>query len=308
MLRGQSARRGRVAAMAATGAATGPETVATVAALRDRVGGWRRRAMTVGLVPTMGALHDGHSALVRQSREQCDRTVVSIFVNPKQFAPNEDFATYPRNEAADLARLAGLGADLVYMPGGREMYADGFATGVSVARVSEGLCGVTRPHFFQGVATVVTKLLLQCLPDNAYFGEKDYQQLQVVRRLVRDLDIPVAIVGVPTVREADGLAMSSRNAYLTPAERAAAPALNRVLNQVAEKLRAGGTAREAAAWGRRQLADAGFAKVDYLEVRDAGTLAPIEGAVAPGARGRILAAAFLGKTRLIDNIAADGAG
>ncbi|MGH6619613.1 MAG: pantoate--beta-alanine ligase, partial [Alphaproteobacteria bacterium] len=230
-------------------AATGPETVATVAALRDRVGGWRRRSMTVGLVPTMGALHDGHSALVRQCREQCDRTVVSIFVNPKQFAPNEDFATYPRNEAADLARLAGLGADLVYMPGGREMYADGFATVVSVARVSEGLCGVTRPHFFQGVATVVTKLLLQCLPDSAYFGEKDYQQLQMVRRLVRDLDIPVAIVGVPTVREADGLAMSSRNAYLTPAERAAAPALNRVLNQVAEKLRAGGTARDAAAWG-----------------------------------------------------------
>ena len=289
-------------------AGTGPETATSVASLRERVGRWRRDAKTVGLVPTMGALHDGHSALVRRSLEQCDRTVVSIFVNPKQFAPSEDFATYPRSEAADLARLGSAGADLVYMPASEEMYAAGFATSVSVAGPSQGLCGVTRPHFLQGVATVVTKLLLQCLPDRAYFGEKDYQQLQVVRRLVRDLDIPVAIVGVPTVREADGLAMSSRNAYLTPAERAVAPTLNRVLQQVAEKLRAGETARDAAAWGRRQIEAAGFVKVDYVEVRDADTLAPIDTALPPGARARILAAAFLGRTRLIDNIAAGRTG
>jgi pantoate--beta-alanine ligase len=288
-------------------AVTGPETATSVAGLRERVGRWRRDAKTVGLVPTMGALHDGHSALVRRSREQCDRTVVSIFVNPKQFAPPEDFATYPRNEAADLARLARLGADLVYIPAEREMYAEGFATGVSVAGPSQGLCGVTRPHFFQGVATVVTKLLLQCLPDNAYFGEKDYQQLQVVRRLVRDLDIPVAIVGVATVRDADGLALSSRNAYLSPVERAVAPALIRVLRQVADRLRGGEAAHAAAAWGRAQLADAGFAKVDYLEVRDADTLAPIESALPPGARARVLAAAFLGRTRLIDNVGAERA-
>ncbi len=285
-------------------AVTGPETATSVAGLREKVGIWRRQSKTVGLVPTMGALHDGHSALVRQSLAQCDRTVVSIFVNPKQFAPHEDFATYPRNEAADLARLAALGADLVYMPDGAEMYADGFATSVAVTGPSQGLCGVTRPHFFQGVATVVTKLLLQCLPDNAYFGEKDYQQLQVVRRLARDLDIPVAIMGVPTVREADGLALSSRNAYLSPAERAVAPALSRLLRAVADRLSAGEAAHAAAAWGRAQLADAGFAKVDYLEVRNADTLAPIEGALPPDGRARVLAAAFLGRTRLIDNVAA----
>jgi pantoate--beta-alanine ligase len=285
-------------------ASGGPETATSVAGLRQQVGAWRRQSQSVGLVPTMGALHDGHSALVKRSMEQCDRTVVSIFVNPKQFAPHEDFATYPRNEAADLARLGALGADLVYMPGGTEMYGGDFATTVSVARLTEGLCSVTRPHFFQGVATVVTKLLLQCLPDYAYFGEKDYQQLQVVRRLARDLDIPTTIVGVPTVREPDGLALSSRNAYLTPAERAAAPALNRVLRQIAEKLGAGAEAREAAAWGRAQLAEAGFGPIDYVEVRDADTLAPIGATLPPGARARVLAAAFLGRTRLIDNVAA----
>lgn len=285
-------------------AATGPQTVRSVAALRERVGEWRRQSLSVGLVPTMGALHDGHSTLVRHSLAQCDRTVVSIFVNPTQFAPHEDFATYPRNEAADIARLADLGVDLVYLPAAGEMYADGFTTAVSVARLSEGLCGMTRPHFFQGVATVVTKLLLQCLPDRAYFGEKDYQQLQVVRRLVRDLDIPASIVGVPTVRESDGLALSSRNAYLSPAERAIAPVLNRTLHRVAARLRAGNAVPEAAEWGRRELIAAGFGPVDYLEVRDPDTLAPIEGALAPGRKARLLAAAFLGKTRLIDNIAA----
>jgi pantoate--beta-alanine ligase len=302
MLRRQNARRGRVTSMASAG----PDTITSVAGLRTRIGEWRRQSRTIGLVPTMGALHDGHSELVRRSLGQCDHTVVSIFVNPTQFAPHEDFAKYPRNEAADIARLAALGVDLVYLPTAQEMYADGFATSVSVKRLSEALCGVTRPHFFQGVATVVTKLLLQCLPDYAYFGEKDYQQLQVVQRLVRDLDIPVSIVGVPTVREPDGLAFSSRNAYLSAAERATAPTLNRVLHQVAEKLRAGEPAGSAAAWGGQQLAAAGFAPVDYLEVRDPDTLAPIEGALAPGMKARIFAAAYLGKTRLIDNIAAGG--
>ena len=287
-------------------ASAGPETIASVAGLRTRIAEWRGRSQTVGLVPTMGALHDGHSVLVGHSLAQCDHTVVSIFVNPTQFAPHEDFAKYPRNEAADIARLAGLGVDVVYMPTPQEMYADGFSTYVSVAQLSEGLCGVTRPHFFRGVATVVTKLLLQCLPDHAYFGEKDYQQLQVVRRLARDLDIPVSIVGVPTVREPDGLAFSSRNAYLSPSERATAPTLHRVLHQVAERLQAGEPAASAAAWGSGQLSAAGFAPVDYLEVRDPDTLAPIDGALAPGTKARIFAAAFLGKTRLIDNIAADG--
>lgn len=300
MLRYQDARRGGVA----PAATLGPATVGTVAGLRQRVAQWRVQSQKIGLVPTMGALHDGHAALVRRSIEQCDRTVVSIFVNPTQFAPHEDFATYPRNEDADLALLARLGADLVYMPSAQEMYAEGFATSVQVSRLTEGLCGVTRPHFFQGVATVVTKLLLQCLPDHAYFGEKDYQQLQVVRRMVRDLDIPAAIEGVPTVREEDGLALSSRNAYLTADERRIAPTLNRVLHQVADRLRHGSDAAAAAAWGREQLGGAGFGPVDYLAVCDPETLEPVEGALAPGQGARILVAAFLGKTRLIDNIAA----
>ena len=300
MLRYQDTSRGGIA----PASAMSPAIAESVAALRQRVSQWRGQSQKIGLVPTMGALHDGHAALVRQSTEQCDRTVVSIFVNPTQFAPHEDFATYPRNEDADLALLAGLGADLVYMPAATDMYAPGFSTSVRVASLTEGLCGVTRPHFFQGVATVVTKLLLQCLPDSAYFGEKDYQQLQVVRRMVRDLDIPVSIVGVPTVREADGLALSSRNAYLSPQERQIAPVLNQVLHQVAERLRRGSDAAAATAWGREQLSAARFGPIDYLAVCDADTLAPVEGALTPGRSARILAAAFLGKTRLIDNIAA----
>jgi pantoate--beta-alanine ligase len=258
-------------------ASGGPETATSVAGLRQQVGAWRRQSKSVGLVPTMGALHDGHSALVKRSMEQCDRTVVSIFVNPKQFAPHEDFATYPRNEAADLARLAELGADLVYMPGGAEMYAGDFATTVSVARLTEGLCSVTRPHFFQGVATVVTKLLLQCLPDYAYFGEKDYQQLQVVRRLARDLDIPTTIVGVPTVREPDGLALSSRNRYLTAAERVQAPTLFRALHAAESALGTGETSAESLRNIMRiELAGASLGTVDYVSVVDADTLRELE--------------------------------
>jgi pantoate--beta-alanine ligase len=304
MLRYQDPGRGGIIRGTASGSTIAPDIAETVASLRHIVGDWRKQSLTVGLVPTMGALHDGHAALVRRSIAQCDRTVVSIFVNPKQFAPHEDFATYPRKEDADLALLAGLGAQLVYMPNAQEMYADGFATSVTVSQLTDGLCGASRPHFFQGVTTVVSKLLLQCLPDNAYFGEKDYQQLQVVRRMVRDLDIPSTIVGVPTVREADGLAMSSRNAYLKPEQREIAPTLHRTLQQVAGRLHGGESAAKAIAWGRQRLAETGFTEVDYLEVCTPDTLERVESALAPGQEVRILAAAFLGKTRLIDNIAA----
>ena len=282
---------------------SGPEIVTTVAALRQRVSGWRQQSRIVGLVPTMGALHDGHAALVRRSIEQNDRTIVSIFVNPTQFSPSEDFETYPRDEDADLALLEELGADLVYMPAPDQMYADGFSTGVSVSGITQGLCGASRPHFFGGVATVVTKLLLQGLPDFAYFGEKDYQQLRVVSRMVRDLDVPVSIVGVPTVRETDGLALSSRNAYLSSDERDVAPVLHRTLQEVGERLRGGDAADAATAWGREQLSKAGFEPIDYLEVCDPETLEPLTGTLPTGGSARILAAAFLGKTRLIDNIA-----
>lgn len=279
-----------------------PEIVRTVSGLRDRVAGWRRDGERVGLVPTMGALHDGHLALVRRSLEDCDRTVVSIFVNPTQFAPHEDFDSYPRDEARDLAAIGALGTDVAYMPDAGEMYTEGFTTTVSVDNPSDGLCGAVRPHFFRGVATVVSKLLLQCLPDHAYFGEKDYQQLLVIKRLVRDLDIPVGIVGVPTVREADGLALSSRNAYLSDADRKTAPQLNAIMRQVAEKVADGADVTEAESWGRGQLQQIGFDPVDYLEVRDGETLAPITNALAPGHPARVFAAAYLGKTRLIDNI------
>jgi len=282
--------------------AGGPEVVRTVADLRAQVRAWRRESLRIGLVPTMGALHEGHLSLVDASMRDCDRTVVSIFVNPTQFGPNEDFDSYPRGEADDLAKLAGRGAHLAFAPNRNEVYADGFATTVTVTGVSEGLCSVTRPHFFQGVATVVTKLLLQCLPDRAYFGEKDYQQLQVIRRLARDLDIPVEIVGAPTVREADGLAMSSRNAYLSPENRLQAPVLYRTMCAVADALRQGEAIKAVLDRGRRALAEAGFEPVDYLEVREAGTLAPVADAWNPATPARIFAAAWLGETRLIDNI------
>jgi pantoate--beta-alanine ligase len=274
-------------------------TCDTVADVRRAVDGWRAEGHTVALVPTMGALHRGHLALVEEAGRRCRRVVVSIFVNPAQFGAGEDLADYPREEAEDLARLAALGVDLVFSPGGAEMYPDGFATTVTVARVSEGLCGADRPWHFPAVATVVAKLLLQCRPDVAVFGEKDYQQLVVVRRLVRDLDIAVEIVGVPTVREADGLAMSTRNAYLSPAERKIAGKLNAVLAQVAERLAGGEGEAGAVEWGRKRLAAAGFAAVDYLELRDAESLAPVE---APERPARLLAAVRIGAARLIDNV------
>ena len=276
------------------------KTVTTIPDLRDSIKGWRQAGETVGLVPTMGGLHEGHLALVRHSRAKTMRTCATLFVNPKQFGPNEDFDQYPRNEAEDVAKLEAEGCDLLFQPSGGEVYPPGHATQVQVGELGDILEGEFRPGFFTGVATVVTKLLLQALPDIAVFGEKDYQQLLVIRRMTRDLDIPVRIEAVPTVREADGLALSSRNAFLTEKEREIAPVLHGTLSQVAENVGRGGAATEQAEWGRRQLERAGFEKVDYLSVRDAETLEEVSGASRPA---RVLAAAWLGRARLIDNVA-----
>ena len=272
--------------------------VRSVSELRATVAGWRKAGETVALVPTMGALHEGHLALVRRGRELADRVVASVFVNPTQFAPHEDFARYPRDEAGDAAKLASAGCDLMYAPTVDEMYADGRATSIAVGGPAEGLCGAFRPQMFGGVALVVTKLFLQAQPDFAVFGEKDYQQLLVVRRFARDLDIPVEVVGLPTVREADGLALSSRNAYLSADERARAPELQRALADAAAAIAQGGDAAAALEAARARLAKAGFEPIDYVELRDAETLAPL---AKPGRPGRLLGAAWLGKTRLIDN-------
>src|SRR5437763_2291726 len=270
----------------------------SVAALRERVRRWRADGERVGLVPTMGALHAGHLALVAAARGQCERVVASLFVNPKQFGPSEDFAAYPRDEAADLTAFARGGVDLVFAPPVVEMYPSGFATSVRIAGITEELEGAHRAGHFDGVATVVSKLLLQCLPDGAYFGEEDYQQLTVVRRLARDLDIPVRIEGVPTIREPDGLALSSRNIYLSPEERRIAPQLHRVLRDTASAMAHQPDAVAAALQqGVAGLRAAGFVP-DYLELRDAADLSGMTGLNRPA---RLLAAARLGRTRLIDN-------
>jgi len=274
-------------------------TVRTVAELRGVVGAWQRAGERVALVPTMGALHRGHLALVERGRALCPRVVASLFVNPTQFGPNEDFARYPRDEAADAALLAGVGCDLLYAPGVAEMYPDGFAVAVTPGPIAARQCGPFRPGHFAGVATVVSKLLLQSQADVALFGEKDFQQLQVIRRVARDLDIPVTIEGVPTVRESDGLALSSRNVYLTPEQRAVAPALYRTLQEMARRLQSGEAVAAVTADGLAELSRAGFSAIDYLEVADAETLALIASLDRPG---RILSAVWLGKTRLIDNI------
>lgn len=274
----------------------------TVAALRERVAGWRKQQERIALVPTMGALHRGHLALVEAARRHCERVVASLFVNPKQFGPREDFTAYPRDEAADLAKFREGGVNLVFAPTVEEMYPAGFVTAVRVAGIGDELEGAHRPGHFDGVATVVSKLLLQCLPDIAYFGEKDYQQLLVVRRMTRDLDIPVKIEGVATVREPDGLALSSRNVYLSSEERRIAPLLYRVLNDTAAALAANPENVAATLQnGLAELRQAGFAP-DYLELRDAADLSPISQLDRPA---RLLAAAHLGRTRLIDNIPVD---
>jgi pantoate--beta-alanine ligase len=280
--------------------ASGIQVIRAIADLRAQVRSWRERGDSVALVPTMGALHEGHLQLVRLARSRARRAVVSIFVNPTQFAPHEDFERYPRDEAGDLVKLAGVGCDAVWGPTLNVMYAERFATRIMPAGAAEGLESDFRPHFFGGVATVCCKLFTQVLPDVAVFGEKDYQQLMVVTQMVRDLDLPLEIVGAPTVREADGLAMSSRNAYLSAEERRAAPTMHRAILEMATKVAGGGDIGEATSAAKAALTQVGFGKIDYVEVRDAATLKP-----APRDAGRplrVLAAAWLGKTRLIDNV------
>lgn len=274
--------------------------VRDVPALRAEIAAWRQKGLRVGLVPTMGALHEGHLSLVRTAKEKCGRVVASLFVNPRQFAPHEDFERYPRDEAGDSAMLAGTGCDLLYAPDRTAMYPPGFSTNVIVSGVSTPLEGEFRPHFFGGVATVVSKLLLQALPDAAYFGEKDYQQLQVIKRMAHDLNIPVEIIGCATVREHDGLAMSSRNAYLSVDERRVAARLNHIMHDAIKAARNGVAITEVEAEAARHVSAAGFTSVDYIAIRDAETLQPIADLSRPA---RILAAAWLGKTRLIDNMA-----
>ena len=277
---------------------TGITTSRTIADLRAHVAPWRKAGKSIALVPTMGALHAGHLSLVTLAKSKADRVVVSIFVNPIQFGPREDFNTYPRDEAGDIEKLRAAGADLVFAPNTAEMYPAGFSTKVSIGDLTEDLCGANRPNHFDGVATVVTKLLLQCAPDMAIFGEKDYQQLLVIKHLVRDLNVPVEVLGGDIVREKDGLALSSRNAYLSPAERKTAPLLHQTISEVAAALARGEGADAACVAGRFKLEAAGF-RVDYIAVRDPDTLKPLSG---PVKHARVLAAAYLGKTRLIDNV------
>lgn len=280
-----------------------PKIVRTVADLRAVVRGWKAAGERVALVPTMGALHQGHLSLITLGQSHAQRTVASVFVNPKQFAPHEDFDSYPRGEAQDAELLAGVGCDLVFAPDVAEMYAPGFSTTINLTGVSEPLEGAARPQFFGGVATVVTKLLIQSQADVAIFGEKDYQQLQVIKRVVRDLDLPIEILGAPTARAGDGLALSSRNAYLSAEERAAAVALPDAMKAAARAVAAGGRIDAAEAAGKAALAEAGFRQVDYFEVREAGDLSRLGPGPIGEAQGRILVAAWLGKTRLIDNMA-----
>ncbi|MGD2131403.1 MAG: pantoate--beta-alanine ligase [Maricaulaceae bacterium] len=276
----------------------------TPAALAEALGEARARGGRVGLVPTMGAIHDGHLSLVRLAAEQSDVVVASLFVNPTQFAPNEDFDAYPRREAEDVALLTDAGCAHVYAPSAATMYPEGFATKVIVGGPAEGLEAAARPHFFHGVATVVAKLLNQTRPDLAVFGEKDYQQLLVIKRLNEDLDLGVEILAGPTMREPDGLAMSSRNAYLDRAARKTAGALNAILTSLADEIAGGALWCEVEARGAQRALDAGFDAVDYVAVRRADDLATFPGEAAD-APARVLAAVRLGEVRLIDNVPAD---
>jgi pantoate--beta-alanine ligase len=293
------AEAGAGSAAGGTAKARGPRLAHRIDHLREALDAWRAEGLRIALVPTMGALHEGHLSLIRMAKQQADKVVVSIFVNPRQFGPTEDFDAYPRTLEQDVFKVGMAGGHLVFAPTVSEMYPPGFATTVAVSGVSEGLCGGARPGHFDGVATVVAKLLNLVAPDGAFFGEKDYQQLMVIRRVAADLNLPGEIVGVPVVRELDGLAMSSRNAYLSDKERATANRLNWVLRQVAEDLRTGRPAAAACAGGIAELESHGFAPVDYLELRAAEDLAPMDRLDRPA---RLLVAAVLGTTRLIDNV------
>ncbi|HYB05652.1 MAG TPA: pantoate--beta-alanine ligase [Methyloceanibacter sp.] len=274
-------------------------TVRSVKDLRAQVAKWREAGNTIALVPTMGALHAGHLSLIGVAKGHADRIVTSIFVNPAQFGPKEDFKRYPRDEVGDVEKLAEARVGLVFIPDTVEMYPPGFATKVSLPSLTQDLCGAARPAHFEGVATVVTKLLLQCAPDVAVFGEKDYQQLLVIRQLVRDLNIQVRIISAPIVREADGLALSSRNGHLSPAERTTAPLLHRVLSEAAAGLADGEVCDAVSGAARLKLEAKGF-RVDYVAIRDPETLAPVFGPIKGPAR--VMGAVHLGATRLIDNV------
>ncbi len=273
--------------------------VTTTKDLRATVKSWRRSGKTIALVPTMGALHEGHLSLINIAKKQAQRVVVSIFVNPTQFGPNEDYSAYPRDEVGDWDKLTAARVDLLYTPPVEEIYPNDFSTRVEVIGITSGLEGASRPRHFAGVTTVVTKLFLQALPDIAVFGEKDYQQLLVIRQLTKDLDLPIQIVGGPIVREQDGLAMSSRNAYLDTTSRSIAPRFYAVLEDVSKELSGGRPVHEATFLGRDWLEGAGF-RVDYLEVRDALALMPVGQHVT--APSRLLGAVYLGPVRLIDNV------
>jgi pantoate--beta-alanine ligase len=278
-----------------------PSVVSNIPALRRAVRNLRRGGATVALVPTMGALHDGHISLVRLAKRRARRVIVSVFVNPTQFAPNEDFASYPRNLKQDLSLLAAAGVDLVWAPDAKTMYPDGFATRIAPEGPAKvGLEDAFRPHFFGGVATVVAKLLTQCAPDVAVFGEKDYQQLKVITRMAADLDLPVKIIGAPIVREKSGLAMSSRNAYLSEPQRAAAATLHRVLRDCARRIADKEHIVRVLDEGSAEIERAGFT-IDYLEARHADSLAKVD--TLNDGPLRLLVAARIGATRLIDNVA-----
>ncbi|MEO9599123.1 pantoate--beta-alanine ligase [Parasphingorhabdus sp.] len=267
--------------------------------LRDALADFRKSGFKIGLVPTMGALHAGHMRLVEMASEQCDAVVASIFVNPTQFGEGEDLDAYPRQEAADAALLEAAGVKLLWAPTADQVYPDGYATNVSVGGISDGLCGAARPGHFDGVATVVAKLFNQVRPDAAFFGEKDYQQLAIIRRMARDLDFLHDIVGVPTVRDPDGLALSSRNAYLTAEQRANAAALPQAMQAAAKAIAAGGKVATILEDSAAHILGSGFHKIDYFELRNADNLAVLDVFAEPA---RLFAAAHIGKTRLIDNI------
>ncbi len=272
-------------------------------AVQAAVGTWRANGLRVGFVPTMGALHAGHLSLIEMAKENADRVVASIFVNPAQFAPGEDFDAYPRQERKDIEALAAAGCDLIYLPPVAEMYPPGSCTNVRVEGLSDVLDGRFRPHFFYGVATVVARLFAHVQPDIAVFGEKDFQQLQIIRRMVRDLGLPIGIVGAATIRDGDGLAQSSRNQYLTPDERRIAGAMFAALHRAAMRLSIGSPTTLVLDEARGHILRAGFQKLDYVSLVDPDTLEEVAAPeLAPGTAARLLGAAWLGKTRLIDNV------
>lgn len=280
-----------------------PVRVKTLSELRKILQDHRQAGRRIGFVPTMGALHDGHVSLVETARAQSDVTVVSIFVNPTQFAPGEDLDTYPRTEEADIARLSAVGTDIVYLPSVEEMYPDGSKTNIRVEEMSDLLDGQFRPHFFYGVATVVARLFVHVQPDLAVFGEKDYQQLQIIRRMVRDLGFPIDVIGGETVRDADGLAQSSRNTYLSETDRQTANVMSAALHRARCRIAIGVPVSEALDEARQRIASAGFRALDYVSAVDPMTLVDLpDAAVASGQVGRVLGAGWMGQTRLIDNM------